>query len=80
MLLPPNPAAGLFQARTGLQLALLIVVIMAACMVMSDGVLTPAISVISAIEGLQFNTGISQGRPADCRELPCTQRSCHASE
>ena len=30
-------------------------------MIMSDGVLTPAISVVSAIEGLQYQTGISTG-------------------
>ena len=33
----------------------------AACMVISDGVLTPAISVVSAIEGIQTQTGISNG-------------------
>ncbi|GAB4815865.1 hypothetical protein N2152v2_002911 [Parachlorella kessleri] len=52
---------GALESHPGLQLALLLVVLLAACLVMSDGVLTPAISVISAIEGIQFNTGISRG-------------------
>ncbi|KAI7844072.1 hypothetical protein COHA_002216 [Chlorella ohadii] len=43
------------------QTALLAVVLLAACMIISDGVLTPAISVVSAIEGIQFQTGISTG-------------------
>lgn len=44
-----------------MQTTLLVVVMVSACMVLSDGILTPSISVISAIEGLQFNTGISKG-------------------
>ncbi|KAL4425076.1 hypothetical protein ABPG77_010390 [Micractinium sp. CCAP 211/92] len=39
---------------------LLVVVLLAASMIISDGVLTPAISVVSAIEGIQFQTGISR--------------------
>jgi KUP system potassium uptake protein len=38
---------------------ILLVVIMCAALTMSDGVLTPAISVISATEGIQFHAGIS---------------------
>jgi KUP system potassium uptake protein len=38
---------------------ILFVVIACAALTMSDGVLTPAISVISATEGIQFHTGIS---------------------
>ncbi|KAI3432754.1 hypothetical protein D9Q98_004295 [Chlorella vulgaris] len=42
------------------QTALLVVTLMAATMILSDGVLTPAISVVSAIEGIEYNTGITQ--------------------
>lgn len=56
-----NPAAGWLETKPGVQLGLLIAVMVSACMVMSDGVLTPAISVISAVEGIKFNTGISTG-------------------
>ncbi|GAB4823867.1 hypothetical protein N2152v2_010913 [Parachlorella kessleri] len=52
---------GWFETKPALQLGLLITVMVAACMVMSDGVLTPAISVISAIEGIQYNAGIPKG-------------------
>jgi hypothetical protein len=44
-----------------LQTALLLVVLVGANMIISDGVLTPAISVVSAMEGVQFQTGMSQG-------------------
>ncbi|KAL4425077.1 hypothetical protein ABPG77_010391 [Micractinium sp. CCAP 211/92] len=43
------------------QTVLLLVVLLASNMIISDGVLTPAISVVSAIEGIQFQTGISRG-------------------
>ncbi|PRW58025.1 Potassium transporter family isoform C [Chlorella sorokiniana] len=51
----------LFERSARSQTALLAVVLLAACMIISDGVLTPAISVVSAIEGIQFQTGISTG-------------------
>ncbi|EFN51417.1 hypothetical protein CHLNCDRAFT_55134 [Chlorella variabilis] len=40
---------------------LLAVVLLAANMILSDGVLTPAISVVSAVEGIEYQTGISRG-------------------
>lgn len=43
------------------QMVLLVVVLLASNMIISDGVLTPAISVVSAIEGIQFQTGIARG-------------------
>lgn len=43
------------------QTVLLLVVLLASNMIISDGVLTPAISVVSAIEGIEFQTGISRG-------------------
>ena len=41
------------------QISLLVVVLLAVNMIISDGVLTPAISVISAVEGIQYNTNLS---------------------
>ena len=38
---------------------LLLFVVLTTNMIIADGVLTPAISVVSAVEGIQFNTGIS---------------------
>ena len=68
-------SAGWFETKPALQLVLLITVMVAACMVMSDGVLTPAISVISAIEGIQYNAGIPKGKgsPAACRQAIASQ-------
>ncbi|PSC70116.1 potassium transporter 12 isoform A [Micractinium conductrix] len=48
-----------FQHSHILQGILLVVVLLAATMIISDGVLTPAISVVSAAQGIQFNTDIS---------------------
>lgn len=41
------------------QLALLTFVLLAVNMIISDGVLTPAISVVSAVQGVQYNTNLS---------------------
>lgn len=44
------------------QISIFILVLLATNMIISDGVLTPAISVISAIEGIQYNAdGMSHG-------------------
>lgn len=45
-------------------------------MVMSDGMLTPAISVISAVEGLRFTADISQGKGT--RQPFLFERPCYA--
>lgn len=42
-----------------LQLALLVITFVAVCLILSDGVLTPAISIVSAVQGIQFQTNIS---------------------
>lgn len=49
------------SSRRWAQISLLVLVLLAVNMIISDGVLTPAISVISAVEGIQYNTGISNG-------------------
>lgn len=66
----PPPAAGFLERSGGSQVALLLVTMVSACMVISDGVLTPAISVISAIEGIEYNAGISKGARELARSLP----------
>lgn len=43
------------------QRALLGAALVAVCLMMADGVLTPAVSVISAIEGIRHQTGLSDG-------------------
>lgn len=43
------------------QISLLVLVLLAVNMIISDGVLTPAISVISAVEGIQYNAALSDG-------------------
>lgn len=48
------------QRRKSLQRLLLVVVLGATCMLIGDGTLTPAISVVSSITGLQQNTDIGQ--------------------
>lgn len=52
---------GALERSRVLQTALLVVVLLASNMIISDGVLTPAISVVSAVEGIKFQTGISRG-------------------
>lgn len=52
----------MLHGSSRVQLALLVLVMAAASCVLADGVLTPAISVISAVEGLQYNiSGLSDG-------------------
>lgn len=48
------------QRSLFLQRLLLILVLGATCMLIGDGTLTPAISVVSSITGLQENTSIGQ--------------------
>lgn len=48
------------QRSLFLQRLLLIVVLGATCMLIGDGTLTPAISVVSSITGLQENSSIGQ--------------------
>ncbi|KAI3852633.1 hypothetical protein MKW92_018906 [Papaver armeniacum] len=48
-----SPMKRFFEKHKRLRTALLIVVLCGACMVIGDGVLTPAISVLSAVSGLQ---------------------------
>ena len=48
------------QRSLALQRLLLITVLGATCMLIGDGTLTPAISVVSSITGLQQNTNIGQ--------------------
>ena len=51
----------LLESSPAFQKALLGLVILATSMVIGDGVLTPAISVLSSVSGLRVRTGISQG-------------------
>ncbi|KAI3916960.1 hypothetical protein MKW98_014421 [Papaver atlanticum] len=48
-----SPMKRFFEKHKRLRTALLIVVLCGACMVIGDGVLTPAISVLSSVSGLQ---------------------------
>ncbi|XP_042492130.1 potassium transporter 4-like [Macadamia integrifolia] len=48
---------GVLEKHEKLRIALLLVVLFGACMVIGDGVFTPAISVLSASSGLQYNGG-----------------------
>ena len=48
------------QRSLFLQRLLLVLVLGATCMLIGDGTLTPAISVVSSITGLQQNTNIGQ--------------------
>ncbi|XP_043715100.1 potassium transporter 4-like [Telopea speciosissima] len=52
-----SPLKGFLEKHEKLRIALLLVVLFGACMVIGDGVLTPAISVLSAAAGLQYNDG-----------------------
>eukprot|EP00887_Chlorella_sp_A99_P003937 scaffold11.g3937.t1 len=51
----------LFQGSKVLQTLLLLTVMIGSNLVLSDGVLTPAISVVSAVEGIQHQANISRG-------------------
>ncbi|CAA6654240.1 unnamed protein product [Spirodela intermedia] len=51
--LPPSPLRRFLEKHKRLRTVLLLVVLFGACMVIGDGVLTPAISVLSSISGLQ---------------------------
>ena len=55
------PAADSIQNKKGIQTLLLMVMLLAVGMVLADGILTPAISVTSAVQGIQFNASISNG-------------------
>jgi KUP system potassium uptake protein len=46
-----------FQNSSNARLTFLSISIIATCMVIGDGVLTPAISVVSAVSGLQQQVG-----------------------
>ena len=76
---PLSPAlpwpTGLLGRSKVLQTALLLVVLVGSNMIISDGVLTPAISVVSAMEGVQFQTGLSQGGARHST----TQHSAHST-
>lgn len=51
-----------FRHSRGLQMALLLTVVLATAMVVGDGILTPSISVMGAVDGLTVATdNISQG-------------------
>ena len=64
------------QRSLALQRLLLITVLGATCMLIGDGTLTPAISVVSSITGLQQNTSIGQ-REQHLTALPiCDRRHC----
>ncbi|XP_020250340.1 potassium transporter 7 [Asparagus officinalis] len=52
----PSPLKRFLEKHKKLRTALLVVVLFGACMVIGDGVLTPAISVLSSISGLQVRT------------------------
>jgi KUP system potassium uptake protein len=70
---PPQPAAGARRLNAAIkhslatnhaaQVVLMLVVVVATSMVVGDGILTPAISVLSAVTGLKAADGIdiSQG-------------------
>lgn len=51
----------MLSSSQGSQIALLVLVLLMTSMVLGDGVLTPAQSVLGAIYGLQVKTSISQG-------------------
>lgn len=52
----PSPLKRFLEKHKKLRTALLLVVLFGACMVIGDGILTPAISVLSSISGLQLRT------------------------
>ncbi|XP_078440584.1 K+ uptake transporter 3 [Wolffia australiana] len=59
---PPSPFRRFLEKHKRLRTVLLLVVLFGACMVIGDGVLTPAISVLSAISGLKVRAkGLSDG-------------------
>ena len=59
------------QRSLFLQRLLLVLVLGATCMLIGDGTLTPAISVVSSITGLQQNTNIGQRK--QLLKCPCIQ-------
>ncbi|KAK4272263.1 hypothetical protein QN277_020845 [Acacia crassicarpa] len=50
----PSPLKRFLEKHKRLRTVLLVVVLFGACMVIADGVFTPAISVLSAVSGLEF--------------------------
>jgi hypothetical protein len=79
---------GALASSSALQGALLVAVMVAACLVLADGVLTPAISVVSAISGLRHKVeGIGEGAlrcqgatvPGRQGAAPCMRRSAAAA-
>ncbi|KFM26301.1 Potassium transporter 26 [Auxenochlorella protothecoides] len=54
-----------------LQVLLLSITLSAVCLILSDGVLTPAISVVSAAQGIQYQSNISNG---ELGSVGCTLR------
>ena len=57
---PAEASKEFFQTSPLARITLLAVSMFATAMVIGDGVLTPAISVVSAVSGLTFKTDISQ--------------------
>ncbi|XP_072959773.1 potassium transporter 7-like [Typha angustifolia] len=58
----PSPLKRFLEKHKKLRTCLLLIVLFGACMVIGDGVLTPAISVLSSISGLQVRaTGLHDG-------------------
>ncbi|KAL5727134.1 putative potassium transporter 3 [Ranunculus cassubicifolius] len=51
-----SPLRRFFERHKRLRVGLLLIVLLGACMLVGDGVLTPAISVLSAISGLQIRS------------------------
>jgi len=60
----------------GAQASLLCLVLLMTSMVLGDGVLTPAQSVLGAIYGLQVKTSVSQGRTSNA--MDCAKYTCAA--
>eukprot|EP00878_Enallax_costatus_P019016 GHUV01020048.1.p1 GENE.GHUV01020048.1~~GHUV01020048.1.p1 ORF type:complete len:187 (-),score=29.88 GHUV01020048.1:976-1536(-) len=63
-----------FRRSAGLQMALLLTVVSATAMVVGDGILTPSISVMGAVDGLTVAT--DNITPGKCAVEPC----CGASQ
>jgi KUP system potassium uptake protein len=61
---PPPPPAGWITRSRGAQGVLLGLVLAATNLIIADGILTPAISVISAVQGIQYSASISSSEPA----------------
>lgn len=58
---PTHRSADLYARNGGCGIALMSITLVAVCMILSDGFLTPAVSVVSAAQGIQYQSGISNG-------------------